>query len=242
MKNKVSIIILAAGKGTRMKSDMPKVLHKVNGKSMIEHVILNARNLNPEKMIVVVGYKYEMVKKQLENQDLTYVIQHKQNGTAHAVMQCEELLKNYDGHTLVLSGDVPLIKSKTLKELFEIQIKNKAHATVLSAKVKNPYGYGRIIRNSDNNFKTIVEEKDANDSQKNITEINGGIYIFNNQTLFENINKVKNNNNQSEYYLPDVLEILTKQNCKGLVYQINDENEIKGANTEEQLLDLEKNA
>ena len=89
MKNKVSIIILAAGKGTRMKSDMPKVLHKVNGKSMIEHVILNARNLNPEKIIVVVGYKYEMVKKQLENQDLTYVIQHKQNGTAHAVMQCE---------------------------------------------------------------------------------------------------------------------------------------------------------
>lgn len=242
MKNKVSIIILAAGKGTRMKSDMPKVLHKVNEKSMIEHVILNARNLNPEKMIVVVGYKYEMVKKQLENQDLTYVIQHKQNGTAHAVMQCEELLKNYDGHTLVLSGDVPLIKSKTLKELFEIQIKNKAHATVLSAKVRNPYGYGRIIRNSDNNFKTIVEEKDANDSQKNITEINGGIYIFNNQTLFENINKVKNNNNQSEYYLPDVLEILTKQNCKVLVYQINDENEIKGANTEEQLLDLEKNA
>ena len=242
MKNKVSIIILAAGKGTRMKSDMPKVLHKVNEKSMIEHVILNARNLNPEKMIVVVGYKYEMVKKQLENQDLTYVIQHKQNGTAHAVMQCEELLKNYDGHTLVLSGDVPLIKSKTLKELFEIQIKNKAHATVLSAKVRNPYGYGRIIRNSDNNFKTIVEEKDANDSQKNITEINGGIYIFNNQTLFENINKVKNNNNQSEYYLPDVLEILTKQNCKVLVYQINDENEIKGANTEKQLLDLEKNA
>tara|TARA_B000000532_G_scaffold221752_1_gene196956 strand:- start:73 stop:801 length:729 start_codon:yes stop_codon:yes gene_type:complete len=242
LKNKVSIIILAAGKGTRMKSDMPKVLHKVNEKSMIEHVILNARNLNPEKMIVVVGYKYEMVKKQLENQDLTYVIQHKQNGTAHAVMQCEELLKNYDGHTLVLSGDVPLIKSKTLKELFEIQINNKAHATILSAKVKNPYGYGRIIRNSDNNFKTIVEEKDANDSQKNITEINGGIYIFNNQTLFENINKVKNNNNQSEYYLPDVLEILTKQNCKVLVYQINDENEIKGANTEEQLFDLEKNA
>ena len=99
--------------------------------------------------------------------------------------------------------------------MFEIQINNKAHATVLSAKVKNPYGYGRIIRNSDNNFKTIVEEKDANDSQKNITEING-IYIFNNQTLFENINKVKNNNNQSEYYLPDVLEILTKQNCKVL--------------------------
>ena len=242
MKNKVSIIILAAGKGTRMKSDMPKVLHKVNGKSMVEHVILIARNLNPEKIIVVVGYKNEMVKKQLENQDLTYVIQHKQNGTAHAVMQCEELLKNYDGHTLVLSGDVPLIKSKTLKELFEIQINNKAHATVLSAKVKNPYGYGRIIRNSDKNFKTIVEEKDANDSQKNITEINGGIYIFNNQTLFENINKVKNNNNQSEYYLPDVLEILTKQNCKVLVYQINDENEIKGANTEEQLFDLEKNA
>ena len=99
-------------------------------------------------------------------------------------MQCEKSLKNYDGHTLVLSGDVPLIKSKTLKELFERQINNKAHATVLSAKVKNPYGYGRIIRNLDNNFKAIVEEKDANDSQKNIDEINGGIYIFNNQTLF----------------------------------------------------------
>ena len=242
MKNKLSIIILAAGKGTRMNSDLPKVLHKVKNKSMIEHVIYQSENLYPDKSIIVVGYKHELVRDHLKKINLTFAMQEVQKGTAHAVMQCYDLLKDFNGSTLILSGDVPLIKSKTLKDLYKIHLINNCRATLLSAKVNNPFGYGRIIRDDKNNFKAIIEEKDATDNQKSINEINAGIYIFDNQTLFENINKIKNDNNQSEYYLPDILEIMIKQNFKIMVHQIEDENQIKGANTENQLLELEKYA
>lgn len=242
MKNKLSIIILAAGKGTRMNSDLPKVLHKVKNKSMIEHVIYQSENLYPDKSIIVVGYKHELVRDHLKKINLTFAMQEVQKGTAHAVMQCYDLLKDFNGSTLILSGDVPLIKSKTLKDLYKIHLTNNCRATLLSAKVNNPFGYGRIIRGDKNNFKAIIEEKDATDNQKSINEINAGIYIFDNQTLFENINKIKNDNNQSEYYLPDILEIMIKQNFKIMVHQIEDENQIKGANTENQLLELEKYA
>lgn len=242
MKNKLSIIILAAGKGTRMNSDLPKVLHKVKNKSMIEHVIYQSENLYPDKSIIVVGYKHELVRDHLKKINLTFAMQEVQKGTAHAVMQCYDLLKDFNGSTLILSGDVPLIKSKTLKDLYKIHLTNNCRATLLSAKVNNPFGYGRIIRDDKNNFKAIIEEKDATDNQKSINEINAGIYIFDNQTLFENINKIKNDNNQSEYYLPDILEIMIKQNFKIMVHQIEDENQIKGANTENQLLELEKYA
>ena len=242
MKNKLSIIILAAGKGTRMNSDLPKVLHKVKNKSMIEHVIYQSENLYPDKSIIVVGYKHELVRDHLKKINLTFAMQEVQKGTAHAVMQCYDLLKDFNGSTLILSGDVPLIKSKTLKDLYKIHLTNNCRATLLSAKVNNPFGYGRIIRGDKNNFKAIIEEKDATDNQKSINEINAGIYIFDNQILFENINKIKNDNNQSEYYLPDILEIMIKQNFKIMVHQIEDENQIKGANTENQLLELEKYA
>ena len=241
MKNKLAIIILAAGKGTRMQSDIPKVLHQVNGKSMIEHVIKQTDYLNPEKLLVVIGYESGQVKKHLKKYQLSYVLQTKQNGTAHAVIQCKENLINFEGNTLILSGDVPLIQSETLINLYNMHINKNAQATILSAKVNNPYGYGRIIRENDN-FISIVEEKDADNNQKNIKEINAGIYIFDNKVLFENINKINNNNNQSEYYLPDIMPLLINQNYKVLVHQIQNENEIKGANTYEQLLELEKYA
>lgn len=241
MKNKLAIIVLAAGKGTRMQSDIPKVLHQVNGKSMIEHVIKQTDYLNPEKLLAVIGYEFEQVKKHLKKYQLSYVLQTKQYGTAHAVMQCKENLIDFEGNTLILSGDVPLIQSETLINLYNMHINKNAQATILSAKVNNPYGYGRIIRENDN-FISIVEEKDADNNQKNIKEINAGIYIFDNKVLFENINKINNNNNQSEYYLPDIMPLLINQNYKVLVHQIQNENEIKGANTYEQLLELEKYA
>ena len=241
LKNKLSIIVLAGGKGTRMQSDIPKVLHQVNGKSMIEHVLAQTDNLNPEKLLVVIGYEAEQMKKHLAKYPLFYALQNKQLGTAHAVMQCQEQLKNFKGSTLVLSGDVPLIQSETLINLYNMHISKNAQATILSAKVKNPYGYGRIIRENDD-FISIIEEKDANEDQKNINEINGGIYIFDNKVLFENIKKINNNNNQSEYYLPDIMPILINKNYKVIVHQIKDENEIKGANTYKQLLELESYA
>lgn len=241
LKNKLSIIILAAGKGTRMQSDIPKVLHRVNDKSMIEHVLTQTDNLNPDKLLIVIGYESEQVKKHLKKRQISYALQNEQLGTAHAVMQCEYQLKDFKGSTLILSGDVPLIKSETLIDLYNMHINKNAQATILSAKIDNPHGYGRIIRENDN-FVSIVEEKDANQHQKNINEINGGIYIFDNEVLFKNIKKINNNNNQSEYYLPDIMPILLNHNYKVIVHQIKDEHEIKGANTYEQLLELEKYA
>ena len=241
MSNKISLIILAAGKGTRMNSAMPKVLHKINNKSMLEHVISKTNNLNPKKIIVVIGYKAEEVKKHLREHQLDYALQIEQKGTAHAVMQCEEKLSDFNGDTLILSGDVPLIKSQTLTDLYDAHIDHNAQATILSAKIENPYGYGRIIREK-NQFSSIIEEKDATQNQKNINEINAGIYIFNNKVLFENINKINNQNKQSEYYLPDIMPIIMKNNGKVFVHPIKDEYEIKGANTLEQLTELEEYA
>jgi len=241
LRNKLSIIILAAGKGVRMKSDLPKVLHKINDKTMIEHVIEKTKNLNPDKVIVVVGYKHNKVKNHLSNYKLDYVLQKEQRGTAHAVMQCADKLGGKDCNTLILSGDVPLITEKTLADLYKNHIDNHAVATILGAKVKNPYGYGRIVRNK-NKIVSIIEEKDANEKEKNINEINAGIYIFNNNILFKNIDKINNKNNQSEYYLPSIIPILIKYGWgdKMIVHGTDNENEIKGANTIEQLIELEK--
>ena len=241
LKNRLSVIVLAAGKGTRMQSDIPKVLHQVNDKSMIEHVLAQTDNLKPDKLLIVIGYESEQVKKHLEKRQVSYALQKEQLGTAHAVMKCEDKLKDFKGSTLILSGDVPLIKSETLIDLYNMHINRNAQATILSAKIDNPHGYGRIIRENDE-FVSIVEEKDTNQHQKNINEINGGIYIFDNEILFKNIKKINNDNNQSEYYLPDIMPILLNQNYKVIVHQIKDEHEIKGANTYEQLLELEKYA
>ena len=243
LKNKLSIIILAAGKGTRMNSDLPKVLHTINGKSMIEHVIKKTKKLNPYKVLVVVGYKHNTVKKYLSGYKLEYVLQEEQKGTGHAVMQCAEKLQNEDCDTLILSGDVPLITEQTLINLYETHMNNRAVATILGAKIKNPHGYGRIVRN-ENKIVSIVEEKDANQKEKNINEINAGIYIFNNNILFKNIEEIDNKNNQSEYYLPNLIPILIQYGWgdRMIVYNTDNENEIKGANTIEQLIELEKYA
>ena len=221
-----------------MDSDLPKVLHKINNKTMIEHVIEKTKKLNPEKLVIVVGYKYKEVKKCLSNYSLDYVLQKEQKGTGHAVIKCKQTLKDFNGNTLILSGDVPLITQETLINLYEAHINNAAAATILSAKSNEPFGYGRIIRNQ-NNFISIVEEKDSNKKEKNIDEINAGIYIFKNNVLFENIKEINNNNNQSEYYLPSIMPILIQKGHKVIVFKTNNQNEIKGANTVEQLLKLE---
>ena len=237
--NKLAIIIMAAGKGTRMNNELPKVLHKLNNKTMIEHVIDTTLKINPEKIIVVVGYKSELIKKQLNNYNIEYAEQLEQLGTGHAIMQCQNILNDFKGDTLILSGDVPLITKKTLSDLYKKHIEYKSKGTILSAIINNPTGYGRILRDK-NSFISIVEEKDANEKQKKINEVNTGIYIFNNQILFSNINQINNHNNQSEYYLPDVLPIILKNKHQITVCKTSNELEIKGINTIQQLYDLEK--
>ena len=237
--NKLAIIIMAAGKGTRMNTELPKVLHKLNNKTMIEHVIDTTLKINPEKIIVVIGYKSELIKKQLNDYNIEYAEQLEQLGTGHAIMQCQNILNDFNGDTLILSGDVPLITKKTLSDLYKKHIEYKSKGTILSAIINNPTGYGRILRDK-NSFISIVEEKDANEKQKKINEVNTGIYIFNNQILFSNINQINNHNNQSEYYLPDVLPIILKNKHQITVCKTSNELEIKGINTIQQLYDLEK--
>ena len=223
-------IVLAAGQGTRMKSKLYKVLHPVCGKPMVEHVVDNIYTLQDvERIVTVVGHGAEMVKEQLGNKS-EYVLQAEQLGTAHAVLQAESILASQEGTTLVVCGDTPLIRPETMKALYDYHIAQNAKATILTAIASNPTGYGRIIRGADRNVELIVEQKDANDEQKKVTEINTGTYCFDNKALFEALKLVKNENAQGEYYLPDVIEILQKQGEIVSAYTTDSFDETLGVN------------
>ena len=235
MNNELSVIIMAAGKGTRMNSDMPKVLHLVNGEPMILKVLQTAYKINASPIITIVGYKAKLVKDLLKNESTDFALQKEQNGTGHAVMQCNEQLKDFKGNVLVLSGDVPFITSSTLSKLIKVHIQSKAKATVLTCELDNPSGYGRIIKNDNNRLQKIVEHKDANENELNENEINTGIYIFNSTELFETLPMLKNDNNQNEYYLTDVLNIMLDNDNPVFAYKTSNASQIMGINTIEQL-------
>lgn len=203
-------IVLAAGQGTRMKSKLYKVLHPVCGKPMVQHVVDHIGTLNVERIVTVVGHGAEMVKEQLGEQS-EYVLQAEQLGTAHAVQQAEPILGTLEGTTLVVCGDTPLIRPETMQSLFDYHTSQNAKATILTAVASDPTGYGRILRDTKGNVAQIVEQKDATEEQRKVTEINTGTYCFDNKALFEALKLVKNDNAQGEYYLPDVIEILQKQ-------------------------------
>ena len=203
-------IVLAAGQGTRMKSKLYKVLHPVCGKPMVQHVVDHIGTLNVERIVTVVGHGAEMVKEQLGEQS-EYVLQAEQLGTAHAVQQAEPILGTLEGTTLVVCGDTPLIRPETMQALFDYHTSQNAKATILTAVASDPTGYGRILRDAKGNVAQIVEQKDATEEQRKVTEINTGTYCFDNKALFEALKLVKNDNAQGEYYLPDVVEILQKQ-------------------------------
>lgn len=232
------ICILAAGKGTRMNSDIPKVLHKINNKTLLQFVIETSKSLNPTEIILIVGYKKEIVINSVNKFNLSFAYQNEQKGTAHAIMQCKEHLKNKSGKTLILSGDVPLISKNTLKNLIKAHDDNKSLGSLISANIENPTGYGRIIRNNNNVFTKIVEHKDANKKELMVNEINSGIYIFETKTLMEKINLVKNSNNQSEFYLTDIFNFINSDKIS--IYNTKKINEINGINTSEQLEQLSK--
>ncbi len=235
--NTVFGVVLAAGQGTRMKSSLPKVLHKVCGKELISHVIdcVNAA-AKLQKLIVVVGNGSEIVIKHIEKYGNTdYVFQEKRLGSAHALLQAEEKLKNFDGQLIVMCGDTPLVKARTIKELLRWHIRMGNSATVLSGRVKNPFGYGRIIRNADGLFTEIVEEKSATEEQKKTNEINSGIYCFDLKVLWNALKKVDNKNNKKEYYLTDVISILNGDGYKTGAVCLANEEEILGVNDRVQL-------
>ena len=235
--NQLAIVILAAGKGTRMKNpEMAKVMYEICGKPMLAQVIEISRKLNPERILVVVGWKRESIINYFEDQpDLEFVDQQEQLGTGHAIMQTVDKLSNFIGDILVLSGDVPLLKVQTLKDLLTIHKNNNSSATILTAFFDNPTGYGRIIRNEKGNVKKIVEQRDANDDELKVNEINSGIYVFNKAILFEAIKLLKPNNLQGEYYLTDVFEYFMKNNFHISAITAKNHFEVMGINDLTQL-------
>ena len=238
-KNALAVVILAAGKGTRMGSDLPKVLHEVGGKPMVSHVIQRAVELGAEKIISIIGYQHELVKETIANEPTKFTLQLEQLGTGHAVLQCASQLSKFDGSILVLSGDVPLISFDTLQNLLITHDTCGTKATLLSAIVEDATGYGRVIRNTQGNLDQIVEHKDANESQLCVNEMNAGIYVFDCKMLFELLPQIGNNNSQGEYYLPDVLSLMLDQGGKVAIEKTNNITEIQGVNTVQQLKDLD---
>ncbi|MGO1678302.1 MAG: sugar phosphate nucleotidyltransferase, partial [Ruoffia tabacinasalis] len=200
-------VVLAAGKGTRMKSELYKVLHTINGISMVEHVLRAVQQSNVERIVTIVGHGAETVRDVLADRS-EFALQEEQLGTGHAVLQAKDLLKDEEGSTLVICGDTPLFSAETLNQLFEFHEESNAKGTILTAIAEDPTGYGRVVRQSDKEVSRIVEQKDANEEEQAITEINTGTYVFNNKALFEALDKVGNENAQGEYYLPDVISIM----------------------------------
>lgn len=231
-------VILAAGQGSRMKSKLYKVLHPVAGKPMVGHVADQLEEMSLDKIVAVVGHGAEKVKEYLGGR-VEYALQAEQLGTAHAVQQAQSLLMGEEGTTVVVSGDTPLLTAESLNAAFDDHEKNQAKVTVLSAQVEDAFGYGRVIRSEDGSLDRIVEEKDATDEERLIKEINTGTYFFDNQALFESLDKVKNDNAQGEYYLPDVIEILKEQNEKVGAYSIDDVSEALGVNDRKALSQAE---
>ncbi|HGF7301118.1 TPA: bifunctional UDP-N-acetylglucosamine diphosphorylase/glucosamine-1-phosphate N-acetyltransferase GlmU [Enterococcus hirae] len=222
-------IILAAGKGTRMKSKLYKVLHPVSGQPMVEHIINRVSETNPDQIITIVGYGAEQVKAQLGERS-EYALQAEQLGTGHAVLQAASFLQGKEGTTLVISGDTPLLTTETLNNLFEYHQGKNASATILTAQAEDPTGYGRIIRDHIGIVEKIVEQKDTTPEEALVQEINTGTYCFDNQALFEALNKVGTDNAQGEYYLTDIIEILKDAGKTVAAYQTEDFDESMGVN------------
>ncbi|WHY77680.1 bifunctional UDP-N-acetylglucosamine diphosphorylase/glucosamine-1-phosphate N-acetyltransferase GlmU [Neobacillus sp. WH10] len=238
MSNRYAVI-LAAGQGTRMKSQLYKVLHPVCGKPMVQHVVDQMTKLDIQEMVTIIGHGAEMVQAQLGDSS-HFCLQEKQLGTAHAVMQAAKLLEGKEGVTIVVCGDTPLIKAETMESLFKHHEELAAKATILTARIDDPTGYGRIIRNENGFVEKIVEHKDAQEAEREINEINTGTYCFDNRSLFEALQNVSNDNVQGEYYLPDVIEILKKQGEVVTAFQTNEFEETLGVNDRVALAEAER--
>lgn len=232
-------VILAAGMGTRMKSNMPKVIHKVCGKELCRWVIDASAAAGADKICAVVGHKADMVKDAVGDA-CSYALQAEQKGTGHAVMQAMDIIKATDGEVVILNGDTPLVTAEAITNAIEYHRNSGNKATVITAVLDDATGYGRIVRGEDGGVLRIVEQKDASEEEKKINEVNSGMYVFDSEALAFALDKITPNNAQGEYYLTDTLEILLKAGNKVGAYAIADNNEIRGINDRVQLSEAEK--
>lgn len=234
ISKKIFAVVLAGGKGTRMKSELPKVIHKVNGVPMVEKINMTLDSLNVNRKVFVVGFKKEQVLDSIST-EFEHVEQREQLGTAHAVLQANMLLENEDGIVLVLCGDTPLLQKEVLENMIKCHINKSRAATVLTTKVPEPYGYGRIIKDSTDTVLRIVEEKEATFKEKEIKEINTGVYCFDSKMLWKHLVQVENKNSKGEYYLTDMVEILKEAGEEVGVYSTDKPEDTIGVNTKPQL-------
>ena len=235
---KLTTVILAAGKGTRMKSKLPKVLHKVGGHPMLEHVMDAAEAAGCRDNVVVIGHGAELVRKLVGNR-ARIALQAEQLGTGHAVLQAADTLKDFTGTVMILCGDTPLLEAAELRKFYEEHVQSGAAATVMSAIMEEPYGYGRILRDENGDVAGIVEQKDATEEQKQIKEINTGNSCVEAPLLFEVLKTLGNNNAQGEYYLTDVLAKLRGMGKKVGGVVTADSEMIMGVNSRRQLAEAE---
>jgi len=234
----LAVIVLAAGKGTRMKSELPKVLHPMAGMPMLGHVLHAARSLNPQKTVVITGYGADQVEAYCQQNfpEATFARQEHQLGTGHAVMQAEAALASFTGTVIIMYGDVPLLTATTLHDILHTHTQCHSAVTIGTAIAPDPTGLGRIIRNAQNQFQAIVEHKDATEAQRTITEINTGIYAASAPALFRLLKKVTNANSQAEYYLTDVPALAIAEGSPVAIHTCTQNvSDLTGVNSPEQL-------
>ncbi len=239
MTNGALGIILAAGKSTRMKSALPKVLHEVCGRPMIEYVLDAARAAGVSRIVAVVGHRADLVRLELSRHpDVEFALQSEQKGTGHAVMMCREQLASHHGPVLVLAGDTPLLRSESLTGLLRAQAESNAAAVIGTTDTEANQGLGRIVRDAAGDFDRIVEERDATDEQRRIREINTGCYAFDAQSLISALDRIRPDNNQAEYYLTDCPVVLKRDGKRVVAAKVFDVAEAMGVNTRAQLADV----
>jgi bifunctional UDP-N-acetylglucosamine pyrophosphorylase/glucosamine-1-phosphate N-acetyltransferase len=229
-------IVLAAGKGTRMKSSMSKVMHPILSKPMVGHVVTNLKQIDVEEIVVVIGHQAEQVKAYLKD-TVDYAVQMPQSGTGHAVMQVQTL-RDKDGETLILYGDCPCITPETMEKIFTHN--SDCSMTVLTAELDDPQKYGRVVRDENGNIEKIVEFKDCTPRQLAIKEINTGIYCVKTQQLFEHLDEITNDNSQNEYYLTDLIEIFNSHGLSVQALPVEDVDEVMGVNDRYDLLEAQR--
>ncbi|MCD4669622.1 MAG: bifunctional UDP-N-acetylglucosamine diphosphorylase/glucosamine-1-phosphate N-acetyltransferase GlmU [Actinomycetia bacterium] len=237
----LSIIILAAGKGKRMKSETPKVLHRICGQPLIYHILKQAASLGPKNVFIIVGHKKEMIREYLDSNfpSVKAIDQNRQSGTAHAVMMARDDFPNMGQNILILSGDSPLITAGTLDSLIRLRSEKDLSVSILTSIAQDPAGYGRMIKDGDGKVLKIVEDADASREEKMITEVNSSIYCFERDHLQENIDNINTQNSQGEHYLTDIVEMLINKGEKAETLIISDHQEARGINDRSQLSEVE---